>query len=76
MKARVHGVQRPSRDEANEPSVVNPGITVAELETVNKINSPICYITKISETSRYTDCIDLFILTIENQFRHEARQRP
>ena len=64
------------RNEANEPSAVNPGIHVAEIEIHNKINSPLCYIAKISETSRYADCIDLLILTIENQFRHEARQCP
>ena len=64
------------RNEANEPSVVNPDINVTEIEIDRKISSPLCYIAKISEASRYTDCIDLFTLTIENQFRPEARQGP
>lgn len=70
--------RRPSREwsEANEPSAVNPEINVTEIEIDNKINSPLCYIAKMSEASRYTDCIDLFILTIENQFRPEAKQGP
>lgn len=50
----------------NELSVVNFEINVIEIEIDRKISFFLCYIVKISEVFRYIDCIDLFILIIEN----------